>query len=33
MTEDEIFGWRHPLKGHEFDQALGDGEGLESLEC
>ena len=33
MTEDEMFGWHHPLKGHDFDQALGDGEGQGSLEC
>ena len=24
-------GWRHPLDGHEFEQALGDGEGQGSL--
>ena len=24
-TEDEIVGWHHQLKGHEFEQALGDG--------
>ena len=23
MTEDEMFGWHHWLKGHEFEQALG----------
>ena len=27
MTEDEMVGWYHQLNGHEFDQALGDGEG------
>ena len=27
MTEDEIAGWHHRLNGHEFEQALGDGEG------
>ena len=27
MTENELVGW------HEFEQALGDGEGQESLEC
>ena len=27
MTEDEMVGWHHPLNGHEFEQALGDGEG------
>ena len=26
-TEDEIVGWYHQLNGHEFEQALGDGEG------
>ena len=33
MTEDEIVGWHHPLNGHEFEQALGDGEGQGSLAC
>ena len=33
MTEDEMVGWHHWLKGHEFDQALGVGLGQESLEC
>ena len=32
-TEDEIVGWHHWLDGHEFEQALGDGEGQESLMC
>ena len=27
MTEDEMVGWHHWLNGHEFEQALGDGEG------
>ena len=27
MTEDEMIGWHHRLSGHEFEQALGDGEG------
>ena len=27
MTEDERAGWHHRLNGHEFEQALGDGEG------
>ena len=31
MTEDEIVGWCHWLNGHEFEQALGDGEGQGSL--
>ena len=26
-TEDEILGWHHRLDGHEFEQALGDGDG------
>ena len=32
MTEDEMIGWHHRLDGHEFEQALGDGEGQRSLE-
>ena len=31
MTEDEMVGWHHRLNGHEFEQSLGDGEGLGSL--
>ena len=27
MTEDEMVGWYHGLKGHEFEQTRGDGEG------
>ena len=27
MTDDEMVGWHHRLDGHEFDQALGVGEG------
>ena len=27
MTEDEMVGWHHQLKGHEFEQTLGDSEG------
>ena len=27
VTEDEMVGWHHRLDGHEFEQALGDGEG------
>ena len=27
MTDDEKVGWHHHLNGHEFEQALGDGEG------
>ena len=33
MTEDEIVGWHHRLNGHEFEQALVDSKGQESLEC
>ena len=29
-TEDETVGWHHRLNGHEFEQALGDGEGQET---
>ena len=32
-TEDEMVGWHLPLSGHEFEQALGDGEGQGSLSC
>ena len=31
MTEDEIFGWHHQPKGHEFKQALGVGDGQGNL--
>ena len=30
-TEDKMVGWHHRLYGHEFEQALGDGEGHRSL--
>ena len=33
MTEYEMVGWHHRLNGHEFEQARGDGDGQESLEC
>ena len=33
MSEDEMVGWHHQLNGHEFEQALGDGEGQGSLVC
>ena len=33
MTEDETVGWHHWLDGCEFDQALGAGDGQESLGC
>ena len=32
-TEDEMVGWHHWLDGHEFEQALGNGEGQGSLAC
>ena len=32
-TEDEMVGWYHRLNAHEFEQALGDGDGQGSLEC
>ena len=32
-TEDEMVGWHHRLNGHEFEQAVGDGEGQGSLLC
>ena len=28
-----MVGWHCQLSGHEFEQALGDGEGQESLAC
>ena len=28
-----MIGWHHRLSGHEFEQALGDGEGQGSLVC
>ena len=33
MTEDEMASWHHRLDGHEFEQALGFGEGQGSLAC
>ena len=35
MTENEMVGWHQPwhLDGHEFEQALGVGEGQGSLVC
>ena len=33
MTEDEMVGWHHRLSRHEFQQALGGGEGQGSLAC
>ena len=32
-TEYEMFGWHHWLKVHEFEQALGVGDGQGSLAC
>ena len=29
----EMVGWQHQLNEHEFEQALGDGEGQGSLAC
>ena len=33
MTEEEMVGWHHRLDGHEFEQALGVGDGQGSLVC
>ena len=33
MTEDELVKWHHRLGGHEFEQALGVGDGQGSLVC
>ena len=33
MTEAEMVGWDNQLDGHEFEQALGDGDGQGSLVC
>ena len=33
QQEDEMARWHHQLNGHEFEQALGDGEGQGSLVC
>ena len=32
-TEDEMVGWHHQLNGHEFEQALGVGDGQGGLAC
>ena len=32
-TEDEMVRWHHQLNGHEFEQALGAGDGQGSLSC
>ena len=29
MTEDEMIGWRHRLKGHEFEWTLGVGDAIQ----
>ena len=31
MTQGEMVGWHHRLDGHEFEQALGVGDGQGSL--
>ena len=33
MTEDEVIGRHHRLNGHDFEQALGAGDGQGSLAC
>ena len=33
MIEDKKVGWQHRLKGQEFEQALGVGDGQRSLVC
>ena len=33
MTEDEMVGWHHRLHGHEFEWALGVGDGQGGLVC
>ena len=33
MTEVKMVGWHHRLNGHEFEHALGEGEGQGSLSC
>ena len=32
-TEDEMAGWHHRLDGHEYEQALGVGDGQGNLAC
>ena len=32
-TEDEMVGWHYQLNGHEFESALGVGDGQGSLVC
>ena len=31
ITEDKMVGWHHRPKGHEFEQAPGDGDGQGNL--
>ena len=33
MTENEMVEWHHRCDGHEFDQALGVGDGQRGLAC
>ena len=33
MAEDEMVGWHNQLNGHEFEQALGVGDGQGGLAC
>ena len=33
MTEDKVVGWHHQLRGHEFEQTQGEGEGQGGLAC
>ena len=33
MTEEEMVGWHHQLNGHEFEKALGVGDGQGGLMC
>ena len=33
MTEDEMVGWHHQCNGHEFESALGVGDGQGGLMC
>ena len=33
MTEDKMVGWHHRFNGHEFEVALGAGDGQGGLEC
>ena len=33
MTDNEIVGWHHQPKGHEFEHISGNSEGQENLTC